>query len=130
MKLYSYKPQNRFDFVEELINATSSHLQRILTQLLDFYKGLTVQFIMPIHLYDPLHDRELDAFLATNMVRLYHSSDIEDLIVSKCSELILQLNAKNQGGIVIYYFNIVIKTNLYLWLKGQVGCWKGYTPLT
>ncbi len=73
MKTYSYTPQNKFDFVEHLISATTDHLQRIIRQLLDFYKALTVQIIMPIHLLDPLHNRELDAYLATNMVRLHHA---------------------------------------------------------
>jgi len=101
MKTFSYTPQNRFDFIENLIEATSSHIERILSQLLAFYKALNVQFVMPIHLFDPLHGRELDTYLATEMVRLYHESDIDDLILAKCTELILQLNAKNHGGMFL-----------------------------
>ena len=63
---------------------------------------------MFVSLYDPIKVMSMDSYLSSKMIRVYHETELDNVIVDKTTQLILQLNQKNANGNKIYIILVFI----------------------
>lgn len=99
VKNYSYVPDDRlFDEICEIYEAVYPDLHSLLEQLIRHFAGIRIQIILPVHLVDPLRNREVDTYLNSFSYILTHPGQIDRVLCMTAATAIEKLNQFIENG--------------------------------